>query len=211
MVKMKVKKNKKKQDVLGEMVVRFLQMYSLENRIASSFHDHFSHDISVKKNMSRRRIWINQNITWIFFLRRSKRGPRQEKLNKAHGIEDIPNQELKSPNLLVVLTHFVKDQIPSVCWTSRTEPIPQSHDPGRAQRYRGISSFSSVYGFLYIIEYIRLAQYLERGHCVVAEQNGFRKNRACAENIHSVASVIGPRLTEAEAETMLSFKLHTIG
>lgn len=92
-----------------------------------------------------------------------------------------------------------------------TEPIPQSHDPGIAQSYRGISSLSSVYKFLYIIEYIRLAQYLERGHRAVAEQNGFRKNGACAENIRSVASVMGPRLTEAEAETMLSFKLHTTG
>lgn len=42
---------------------------------------------------------------------------------------------------------------------------------------------------------------------MVAEQKGFRKNRACVENIHSVASVTGPR--RAEAETMLSFKLHT--
>lgn len=42
---------------------------------------------------------------------RSKRGPRQEKLNKARGIEDIPNQELKSPKL----TRFAQDLIPSVC------------------------------------------------------------------------------------------------
>lgn len=74
------------------------------------------------------------------------------KENKAVGIEDLPNEVLKSPNLwnvLHCLCHicFQNGIIPSVWNSSIIKPIPKSvkDDPRVPLNYRGISLISTVY------------------------------------------------------------------
>ena len=128
------------------------------------------------------------------------------KENKAVGIEDLPNEVLKSPNLCNVLhclCHicFQNGIIPSEWNRSIIKPIPKSikDDPRVPLNYRGISLISTVYKIYSGVLNNRLNTFLESYGGLVDEQNGFRKNRACIDHIYVLSSVVRARLDKGKS------------
>lgn len=123
------------------------------------------------------------------------------KVGKAVGIENLPNEVLKLPVICHVLyclfkKCFESGQIPSVWLRSIINPIPkaQSDDPRVPLNFRGISLLSTVYKLYSSILNARLLSYLEKRHLLVDEQNGFRKERACIDHIHTLCAIIRTRI-----------------
>lgn len=119
------------------------------------------------------------------------------------GVEEIPNEVLKSPSLLNVLYDlfyfcFEHGIIPSAWYKSIVKPIPKSvkDDPRIPLNYRGISLLSTVYKIYSGILNARLTAFLETTEYLVDEQIGFRKHRACIDHIYSVSTTVRTRLTE---------------
>ena len=123
------------------------------------------------------------------------------KIGKATGIEDLPNEILKSPKLGQILFNllfncFHCSKIPTVWFKSIISPIPKSqkNDPRIPLNYRGISLMSTVYKLYSSLLNERLMEFLEKEHLLVEEQNGFRKARACIDHIYTVCTIVRNRL-----------------
>lgn len=133
------------------------------------------------------------------------------KLNKAVGIEDIPNEVLKSPYLDNVLfnlcyTCFQNSIVPTIWSESIIKPIPKSpkNDPRIPLNYRGISLLSTVYKIYSGILNNRLNRFMELNEILVDEQNGFRKNRACIDHLFVLSSIVRARI-EKNKSTFVCF------
>ena len=123
------------------------------------------------------------------------------KTGKATGIENLPNEVLKSPMLSHTLFSLFKKcfetgKIPSMWLRSIINPILKSDDPRVPLNYRGISLLSTIYKLYSSILNDRLMFHLEKRHLLVDEQNGFRKDRACIDHLYSLCTIIRTRLGE---------------
>ena len=125
------------------------------------------------------------------------------KMKKATGIDEISNEVLKSPRLFNVLFQLFKycfdsGTIPTQWNKSIIKPIPESskNDPKLPLSYRGISLISCIYKLYSSILNIRLVDHLERTGCLVDEQNGFRKGRACIDHIYVVSTITRARIRQ---------------
>ena len=126
---------------------------------------------------------------------------RKAKTGKATGIENLPNEILKSP----VLSHtllglfekcFDVGKIPLVWFKSVINPIFKSGDPRLPLNYRGISLLSTVYKLYSSILNDRLMAHLEKRNLLVDEQNGFRKDRACIDHLYTLCTIVRTRLVK---------------
>ncbi|XP_023814791.1 uncharacterized protein LOC111947977 [Oryzias latipes] len=145
---------------------------------------------------------INQDITIEEVLKVIEK----TKLHKAAGVDELSNEVLKCPKLLTTLHClfrfcFKNGFIPSIWYKSIIKPIPKSPqaDPRVPLNYRGISLLSTVYKVFSSILNNRLSEYLETNEVLVEEQNGFRRNRACIDNIYVLSSVVRARLQESKS------------
>ena len=83
---------------------------------------------------------------------------------------------------------FERGDIPAVWpYTKKREGIP---DPNG---YRGISLLSAVYKVFCTVLRMRLESYLEGNQLLCEEQNGFRKERSCIDNI-MMLTMIGRKI-----------------
>ena len=106
---------------------------------------------------------------------------RKLKINKATGLDNIPNNVLKHPSvmqLLHVLFTKIFDSciLPSVWLKSIINPIPKgsNKDPLVPMNYRGISLLSCVGKLFSGIINTRIVNYCETNNIYEDEQNGLR-------------------------------------
>ena len=149
---------------------------------------------------------INHELNVSISLKELKVAISKAKTNKATGIDNIPNEVLKNPNVLLVIYKlfdfcFKNCMVPSQWLSSIIKPIPKGSDkdPFTPLNYRGISlisCFSKIYSGLLNS---RLNDYLENNNILVDQQNGFRKNRSCEEHIFVLSSAIKNRLNDKKS------------
>ena len=123
--------------------------------------------------------------------------------NKSPGPDRVPYEIWKNVNLREVMLAFFQycfdvGRIP-VDWTRATiNPIPK---PGKKDyrlpsAYRGISLLACIYKIYSSVLNNRIQKYLETGHILCDQQNGFRANRSCEDHIFVMDSLINTRLKD---------------
>ncbi len=124
------------------------------------------------------------------------------KNKKACGIDHIPNEILKSENVINVLMQFYQlcfetSLVPSLWRKAIIYPIPKdlSNDPRVPMNYRGISLLCTMQKVYTSLLNIRLLKFFEGNGMFAEEQNGFRPGRSCQEHIFTLTSVIRHRLS----------------
>lgn len=140
----------KKEIVMRKWGKDFSDLFS-GNYISPGFNDVHLNNIHVKKCKSEMimdtpdccpNIFLNHEIT----MEEVKRAIDNAKLKKASGIEGIPNEALKTLQLLEILFHLFKTCfdhgiIPSTWHKTIIKPVPKPsrNDPRMPLNYRGIS------------------------------------------------------------------------
>ncbi len=122
------------------------------------------------------------------------------KSKKAPGLDNIPNEVLKSVairNCLLKLFQYYFDTglFPN-CWNRAIiKPIPKSRskDPRIPLNDRGINLLSSVYKAYGCIINKRIVSFLENNNLLDDVQNGFRHDRNCIDHIYVLYSIIKNR------------------
>ncbi|XP_049903768.1 uncharacterized protein LOC126392428 [Epinephelus moara] len=157
------------------------------------FNDHFLNEVcrlkgELEKDMNNAMHCSDHILNDDITLEEVQKVADKAKLNKAVGVDEIPNEALKAPSMLRTLHGlfqkcFQDGIIPSVWNKSRIKPTPKSAkaDPRVPLNYRGISLISTVYKLYSGLLNNRLNDFLESRGVMVDEQNGFRENRACID------------------------------
>ncbi len=125
------------------------------------------------------------------------------RLNKATGIDNLPNEVLKNQDVLIMLytlfsKYFYMCLLPSVWLKAVINHIPKgaNNDPLVPLNYRGIILLSCVGKvFSGIINYC-IVNYCERNGIYEEEQNGLRIKRSCEDHIFTLTSIVRNRLTQ---------------
>ena len=151
---------------------------------------------NIEKNMQNCNSELNEDIG----LGELKKIVKKLKNNKASGIDNIPNEVLKSEFIFTQI-HFLMDKlfslgiIPKNWKMSIISPIPKSStkDTKIPLNYRGISLISCVGKLFSAIVNNRIYEYCERYNLLQDEQNGFRRKRSCEDHIFVLTSIIRNR------------------
>ena len=129
-----------------------------------------------------------------------KKALTKSKIKKAVGIDNLPNEILKSNNTLCMLHIFLAKVfdsgiMPKLWKTAIIKPLPKSStiDPRLPLQYRGVSLLSTVYKIFSSILNRRISDAAESNGLIVDEQNGFRRERSCEDHIYSLTTVIRNR------------------
>ena len=116
---------------------------------------------------------------------------------KAIGLDHLPYEIFKNPNLVSLLTKlfnciYESGIIPSIWRVAIIKPIPKSstQDLRIPTQYRAISLLSTVYKLFTTIINNRISQYLESISLLADEQNGFRPNRNCDDHIFVLLNLL---------------------
>jgi len=124
---------------------------------------------------------------------------QRAKLGKAVGVDNLPNEILKRPELLHVLhrlysTCYEQNVIPTPWYKSIICPIPKK---GKDSRYplnhRAISLMSTVAKVFSDIINNRIVYYMETMQLFADEQNGFRRMRSCLDHLYVLTTIIRNR------------------
>ena len=138
------------------------------------------------------------------------------KNNKAFGPEQVPNEILKTINLIFYYTNisrcFKNTCTPSVWLKSIITPIPKNamNDPNLPLSYRGISLLSCIGKVYSSLLNNRLSKFLDKTGIM---SDGFRCKRSCEDRIYSLSSIVRNRMKlnlptfTTSSETMVPFKL----
>lgn len=128
------------------------------------------------------------------------------KCKKACGIDNIPNEVLRNPDIVKFLTVFMNvclkiEELPLTWLKAIIKPIPKSpsKDPFIPLNYRGISLLSCVSKVFSSIVNKRIVSYYESADLLVDEQNGFRKGRSCQEHLYVLTSVVNSRWSQGKS------------
>lgn len=131
----------------------------------------------------------------------------KSKNGKSSGVDEIPYEVLKYDCVIEVIHRlfmlcFESHIIPSVWRQAIICPIlkDSNSDPRVPLNYRGISLLSTIYKMYSSILNHRLVSYLEDNNLLVDEQNGFRRERSCADHVFTLNSIIQNR-----KETFVAF------
>ena len=114
----------------------------------------------------------------------------QSKTGKATGIDNIPNEILKNPELLNPLHKlyqccFENGVVPDCWYKSVIQPIyKKGKDPLNPLSYRGISLMSTVAKVFSCILNTRIKNHLNNNGLLCNEQNSFQKLRSCLDHIY---------------------------
>lgn len=131
----------------------------------------------------------------------------KSKNGKSSGVDEIPYEVLKYDCVIEVIHRlfmlcFESHIIPSVWRQAIICPIlkDSNSDPRVPLNYRGISLLSTIYKMYSSILNNRLVSYLEDNSLLVDEQNGFRRERSCADHVFTLNSIVQNR-----KETFVAF------
>lgn len=119
------------------------------------------------------------------------------KNGKATGLDKIPYEVLKSPNILPILLSlfqwiFDTSLIPSLWRKAILFPIlkDMSSDKREPLNYRGVCLQSCISKLFSSFMNNRLTSYLEDNDLLADEQNGFRRQRSCEDHVFTLNSII---------------------
>ena len=124
------------------------------------------------------------------------------KLRKATGIDLIPNEVIKCPEVASLFHKLFNvclssGFLPSVWQSAWIKPIPKGagKDPYVPLNYRGISLLSCVAKTYSGILNTRLSNFMKDHDLFPEEQNGFRQGRSCEDHIFSLTSIVRNRMS----------------
>ncbi|XP_062589588.1 uncharacterized protein LOC134251217 [Saccostrea cucullata] len=131
----------------------------------------------------------------------------KSKNGKSPGVDEIPYEVLKYDCVIEVIhrlfmLYFESNIIPSEWRQAIIYPIlkDSNSDPKVPLNYQGISLLSTIYKMYSSVLNNRLVSYLEDNILLVDEQNGFRRERSCADHLFKLNSIIQNR-----KETFVTF------
>ena len=132
------------------------------------------------------------------------------KNGKAVGIDNIPNEILKLPQIHDLIHRlcdmcFEKNVVPTVWLKSIIHPILKKGRDARVPvSYRSISLMSTVAKLFNSVINTRLVTFLEDYNLLSDEQNGFRRSRSCLDHLYVLTSILRNR-KRAGLSTYLAF------
>ncbi|VDI30743.1 Hypothetical predicted protein [Mytilus galloprovincialis] len=122
---------------------------------------------------------------------------KSAKNGKSTGIDQIPYEVLKFPNVFQVIRSlfqvmFDTSCVPSIWGKAVIFPILKnpSSDHRIPLNYRGISLLSCISKLYSAFINNRLSTYLDENEVLADEQNGLRRHRSCEDHVFSLSSVI---------------------
>lgn len=140
-----------------------------------------------------------QSINDPISIEEVKRAVHGLKNGKAVGVDNVPNEILKSDKLTNILHElynvcFSHGIVPDMWCQSIICPILKNGKDYRDPLgYRGISLMSTVAKVFSQIMNERLVRYLENNNLLSEEQNGFRCLRSCLDHIYSLCTILRNR------------------
>ena len=126
------------------------------------------------------------------------------------GIDNLPNENLKSNVLIPVLKTLFKaclehGVVPTMWYRTIITPIlKKDKDYRDPMNYRGISLMSTISKLFSSIINERIVCFLDTNGILCEEQNGFRKLRACIDHIYVLVTIIRNRKLQGK-ETFLCY------
>ena len=188
--------------ILDKWETEFSNMYNKPNEVTRHFDNNFLEFIIREKERlesnnddSNSNIVLNEAISY----NEVESVIVKLKPGKATGIDNVPNEVLKSDSIKLCIFHLVNKcfetgQVPSVWLQSVICPIPKGgKDPYVPLNYRGISLLSTISKIYTSVLNNRLVKYLENMNLITEEQGGFRKGRSCIDQIFTLTSIIKNR------------------
>ena len=173
--------------VLGKWENDFKGLYNFESKDAG-FNETFYNDILSRKHNLENRVSGTNVLNKEFTNIEITKVLTKSKLKKAVGPDNLPNEVLKWPQSVSLLTTFFNRILqtgftPKIWRQAIIKPIPRSFmiDPRTPEQYRGISLLSTISKLFTSIINNRLTRYLEDNNLYADEQNGFRGDRNCID------------------------------
>ena len=158
---------------------------------------------TLENNMSQPDYTSNVSINGVITFHEIDKVISRLKAKKAVGLDLIPNEVLKFPDVKNALLSFFNkcfslSIVPSIWLKAIIVPVPKSStkDPCIPLNYRGISLLSCIYKVYSGILNNRINNYFEDRNWYAEEQNGFRRGRSCQDHIFSLTSIIRNRLAD---------------
>jgi hypothetical protein len=144
---------------------------------------------------------MNMNVT----MKEVEMAVNNLKKGKAAGLDNIPAEVLKNPTCVSIL-----HQIIDFCFHNSVSPaewrkgllspiLKPGGEPTDTQAYRGITLLSIPCKVYADILNRRLQNWLEETNGLSEEQNGFRRQRGCAEHIYSICNLINTRKSQRKS------------
>ena len=127
------------------------------------------------------------------------RALQRAKTGKSIGVDKLPNEVLKHPQLLYSLHRlysacYDNNIVPSVWYQSIICPIlKRGKDSKYPLNYRAICLMSTVAKVFSDIINNRIVYYMETRQLFADEQNGFRRMRSCIDHLYVLTSIIRNR------------------
>ena len=121
---------------------------------------------------------------------------QQLKVNKATGLDMVPNELLKNTVVKDLLlsffrTCFTEGVVPDIWRKSIIHPIPKTRLPSMdPMDYRGLALQCCISKVISSIINRRVVKHLNENSLLEDEQNGFRKSRSCLHHIHSLMTIV---------------------
>ncbi|CAC5420543.1 unnamed protein product [Mytilus coruscus] len=142
----------------------------------------------------------NEKLYGTISIEEVKKVVFNSKDGKSPGIDLLHNEVLKNNGVISVLHKlfqlcFETGKVPSIWGKAIIHPIPKvtQLDQRISLNYRGISLLSVVAKCYSLVLNNRLQNILEENDLTVDEQNGFRKDRSCLDQVLTLNSVIQNR------------------
>ena len=139
---------------------------------------------------------INNPLT----LAEVKKAITRAKRGKAVGYDDLPVEALDNTNAIAFMHNlfrecYAQSIVPSVWLKGIINPIPKNHtqDPRDPLNFRGITLACSMYKLYCSVLNARLTKWAETNELIADEQNGFRAERSCLDQLSSLTNIIETR------------------
>ena len=133
------------------------------------------------------------------------------KMNKAVGLDGIPNELLKHEPVVKLLHSIFNvclelNRIPDPWRKAIIHPIPKTKeiqlDP---MKYRGLALQSCIFKLYCGILNNRLVKHLEENKLICDKQNGFRRNRSCLHHIFALSTIVNKGITSRKTGIFSAF------
>ena len=170
----------------------------------NDFYDHtIKNKEHLERNMTDPLFVMNHSLNKPLDFSEIEKAINKAKVGKSAGIDGIPNEVLKTDQVMRCLHAFFQlcfdaGYIPSEWTQAIICPIPKSKDsdPRVPLNYRGLSILSCIYKVYSAVLNNRVLQFFEDNNLLHDEQNGFRSKRSCNDHIFSLYSLIKNSLND---------------
>ena len=136
---------------------------------------------------------------------------RQLNDRKAEGIDEIPAEIWKTPNLLAIIEAlfnqcFRLGKIPELWKCGIITPVlkASTSDKRVPSNYRGITITPAIYKLYCNVINNRLLEWEKENNVICEPQNGFRKGRSTIDHVQSITSIIETRKLKRQS-TFVAF------